>query len=223
MPLSAGPHPCQLAPMQIELWFDVVSPYSYLAYKVLDRYRRKWGFTLVMKPAFLGGVMKAVGNQAPITLPARAPWLVEDVRGQSRFFDITIDVPDGFPHLTIQSMRLLCALCDRKDARAEHVAEALWHGYFAEGKLPDDPEVMRAACTSAELSDKEVDELMARIGTDEIKDKLRAATETIVERGAFGFPVIYVERDGERRRYFGSDRFERIAFEHGLPWHGPRG
>jgi glutathione S-transferase kappa 1 len=209
--------------MQIELWFDIVSPYSYLAYKVLDRYRRKWGFTLVMKPAFLGGVMKAAGNQAPITLPARAPWLVEDAKGQGRFYDITIEVPDGFPHMTIKAMRLLCAMCDRKDARAEHVAEALWHGYFAEGQVPDEPEVMRAAMRSAELGDEEIEELMARIGTDEVKDKLREATDACVALGAFGMPLIIVEKDGERRHYFGSDRFERLAFEHGLRWDGPRG
>lgn len=209
--------------MQIELWFDVVSPYSYLAYKVLDRYRRKWGFTLVLKPAFLGGVMKATGNQPTISLAARAPWLVEDAKGQGRFYDITIEVPEGFPHLTIKAMRLLCAMCDHNDARAEHVAEALWHGYFAEGKVPDEPEVMRAALHSAEVSDKEIDALMERIETDEVKNKLRAATDEIVGLGAFGFPVIFVDKDGERRRYFGSDRFERIAFEHGLRWDGPRG
>ena len=51
--------------MKLELFYDIVSPYSYLALTTLDRYRALWSMELVLRPAFLGGVMKAVGNVPP--------------------------------------------------------------------------------------------------------------------------------------------------------------
>lgn len=65
-PGGAGPSlsfiPC---PMRVTLYFDVVSPYTALAWKVLMRYKPIWEFELVLKPVFLGGVMKVGDNPCP--------------------------------------------------------------------------------------------------------------------------------------------------------------
>ncbi|XP_066568510.1 glutathione S-transferase kappa 1 isoform X2 [Amia ocellicauda] len=49
----------------IQFFYDVVSPYSWLAFEVLCRYRNVWNIDLRLRPSFLGGVMKESG-----TLPA---------------------------------------------------------------------------------------------------------------------------------------------------------
>ena len=57
------------------VYFDTVSPYSYIGVETLLRYRdRVWGekVRVELVPFFLGGVMKASGNQPPATLPAKA-------------------------------------------------------------------------------------------------------------------------------------------------------
>ena len=130
--------------------------------------------------------------------------------------------------MTIKSMRLLTALCDRADARAELVADALWSGYFcaadaASAKQPDDDDVLYAACVHAELNADEIKSLLADAKSDAVKQRLKDATAELIALGAFGMPSIFVEKDGERKRYFGSDRFELIAFDFGLKWQGPQG
>jgi 2-hydroxychromene-2-carboxylate isomerase len=65
--------------------------------------------------------------------------------------------------------------------------------------------------------------VVERSADDGVKARLRAATEEAVDRGAFGFPAMFVmDADGEEM-YFGSDRLSLIAFDRGLTWSGPQG
>lgn len=64
---------------------------------------------------------------------------------------------------------------------------------------------------------------LKQAGDQSIKDALKATTEEAVERGAFGAPTWFVYSDEETRMFFGSDRFEMLAWMYKLPWHGPRG
>ena len=50
--------------VRIEFLYDIVSPYSALAWQVLNRYRASWPTVDILPvPFLLGGVMKASGNQ----------------------------------------------------------------------------------------------------------------------------------------------------------------
>ncbi|XP_064803823.1 glutathione S-transferase kappa 1-like isoform X3 [Oncorhynchus masou masou] len=46
----------------IELFYDVVSPYSWLGFEVMCRYRNVWNIDLKLRPAFLGGIMQGSGS-----------------------------------------------------------------------------------------------------------------------------------------------------------------
>lgn len=48
--------------MRVELFYDCLSPFSYLAFKVLRRYKPVWGFDLQLRPTLLGGVMVCLNN-----------------------------------------------------------------------------------------------------------------------------------------------------------------
>ena len=43
--------------MRVELFFDCLSPFSYLAFQVLRRYQPVWGYELSLRPTLLGGIM----------------------------------------------------------------------------------------------------------------------------------------------------------------------
>ena len=58
--------------MRVEIFFDIVSVYSYFAVEILERYRKAWDLTIVYRPFFLGGVMVAAGNRPPATVPNKA-------------------------------------------------------------------------------------------------------------------------------------------------------
>lgn len=46
----------------IDLFYDIVSPYSFIAFTQLHAYQALWGFTLRLQPVFQGAVMKGSGN-----------------------------------------------------------------------------------------------------------------------------------------------------------------
>jgi glutathione S-transferase kappa 1 len=206
--------------MRLELFYDAVSPWSYLAFETLCRYRKAWELDLVMRPAFLGGVMKATGNAPPASLPARGVYLLRDLARSSRHFDVPLSFPDDFPTNTIAAMRLLTLVAHEHPERHEALARALWQRYWGEGKDLRADSGLVAACTAAGVDVAAIE----ASASDDNKARLRAATDEAVDRGAFGFPAMFVtDADGDEQMFFGSDRLSLLAFEMGLPWHGPLG
>lgn len=47
---------------------------------MLKRYQPVWGFQLVYKPRYLGGVMVGSGNKPPATLPNKGEYLLLQLR-----------------------------------------------------------------------------------------------------------------------------------------------
>jgi glutathione S-transferase kappa 1 len=208
--------------MRLELFYDIVSPYSFLAFEVLRRYRPQWHLDLVLRPAFLGGVMKSTGNTPPATLPAKAPYLLRDLGRLSSWFGVPLSVPNPFPGNTLQTMRLCMATSIDAPTHLEALSGELWRRHWQRDDDVGTPAGLKAGCLAAGIDDVTADRLVARIAEPAIKDALKANTDEAVERGAFGFPAMLVKNsDGGDELYFGQDRLELIAFEHKLPWQGP--
>ncbi len=55
----------------VEFYFDLGSPYSYLAYYRLLQMAEQQEIQIVYKPILLGGVFKATGNRSPIEIPVK--------------------------------------------------------------------------------------------------------------------------------------------------------
>lgn len=205
--------------MRLELFYDVVSPWSYLCFEALVRMRAEWQLDLVLRPAFLGGVMKATGNTPPASLPARGVYLMRDLARSSRYFDVPLSFPSEFPTNTIVPMRLLCLVRRDDPVRLEALSRALWRRYWGEGLTVSGVDDVRAVCVDVGIDPG----LCERLQDDDVKQLLRDATDEAVARGAFGFPAMFVrDEDGDEQMYFGSDRLPLLAFDFQLPWRGPR-
>ncbi|GAA5841743.1 hypothetical protein JCM11251_007071, partial [Rhodosporidiobolus azoricus] len=196
----------------------------------LKRYKQEWGMDLVLKPTFLGGVMQLSGNKPPITIANKGAWMNgQDLPLAADFMDVPYTFPSTFPLNTIHAMRVLRAVEEKYgqgevlDKATEGFFNAIWRpspsGLSAvEALQPSNlPSV-----ASAFLPKSDIDELMQMATSNVIKDKLKDESGQLVKEGAFGFPWIIVERDdGQKRSFFGSDRFEQLAFWLGKEWKGP--
>jgi 2-hydroxychromene-2-carboxylate isomerase len=205
--------------MRLELFYDVVSPWSYLCFEALKRYEQPWHLELVLRPAFLAGVFAATNNAPPISVPARAVYLLHDLARSSRQFHVPLQFPTGFPGNTIAAMRLLTHVAHTAPAQHEQLARALWQAYWQHDRNIADVAVLEAACVEAGLDAS----ALALSSSAEVKAMLRAATDEAVARGAFGFPAMFVAGEHGDELYFGSDRLSQLASEHDLPWSGPAG
>jgi 2-hydroxychromene-2-carboxylate isomerase len=73
---------------KIEFFYDIVSPYSYIAATQMAQFEGK--ADVVWRPVLLGGIFKATGNSGPaFTVAAKAPYMFKDLQRLSRYHQIT--------------------------------------------------------------------------------------------------------------------------------------
>lgn len=181
---------------KVEFFFDVASPYSYLA--ALQVGRLAPYATVEWRPFLIGGVFKLSGNTMPAANPAKGQYMFKDLQRLFAYVGAAHKFPSTFPTNSLTAMRALTA-ADPADVPA--LALALFKAYWAEDRNIADPEVLKALLGEA---------LVAKAGDEAVKDKLKAATEEAARRGAFGAPTFFVGDD----MYFGEDRL--FLIEHAL-------
>lgn len=177
-------------PTPIEFFFDVASPYSYLASTVITEVGARAGAPVRWRPFLLGGVFRAVGNQPPATLAVRAPYMLTDLHRWAQRYGVPFQMPSFFPINSLLPMRALASLPEDALPAA---AGAVFRAHWAEGRDPSDPAVL-AALIGADA--------VAAAQSPAVKEHLRANTEEAVARGAFGAPTFFVGAE----MYFGNDR-----------------
>ena len=94
---------------RIEFFFDLVSPYSYLAYGQVGRICEEQGAELVLRPMLLGAVHKAVGLQAPIERQNKGRYQLWDIHRWAKHYGLPMQFPEPFPFRTLKTMRAALA------------------------------------------------------------------------------------------------------------------
>lgn len=183
-------------PRKIEFFFDIASPYSFLAALQIPRLERLAG--VEWRPFLIGGVFKAANNVMPAANPAKGQYMLQDLKRLFAYHGEPFRWPSRFPMNSLQVMRCITAL-----PQAERPAATLklYRAYWADDRDLADPAVL------TELLGADV---VARATDEAVKTELREATESAAGRGAFGAPTFFLGDD----MYFGEDRV--FLIEHAL-------
>ncbi|XP_023138530.1 glutathione S-transferase kappa 1-like [Amphiprion ocellaris] len=211
----------------VELFYDVVSPYSWLGFEVMCRYRNLWNIDLKLRPAFLGGVMQGSGNKPPGFVFNKMHYMIHDLRRLAEYFDVPLQQPSDpeevmFNKGSLAAMRFVAAVQQKGgDKKTEKVSRELWRRIWSEDKDITEPASLSEAAVKAGLTDGEIKEVLEMCTSKEIKEKLKSCTEEALKLGAFGFPMMVCHVDGKPEMFFGSDRFELMAHCIGEKWLGP--
>lgn len=183
----------------LEFYYDLSSPYSYLAATRVEQVAREAGLELVPRPFVLGAVFKAVGNQPPALIPAKAAWMISDLARWARLYEVPFRMPDTFPINAMKGHRMILAAGDA----GWKLALALYRAYWADNRDITSEEVLLEVASGLGLDGEK---LLAATEDPEIKQRLRAYTEEAVSRGAFGAPTFFV--GGEM--FYGNDRLQFV-------------
>jgi 2-hydroxychromene-2-carboxylate isomerase len=184
-------------PKSFDFFYDLGSPYSYLASTRLAGIEQRTGARAHLLPITLGGLRKATGHQLPP--PQQLKYMSEDTARWAHEYGVKMQIPKAFPISTILGLRA-CIAADRVGKAREAMA-ALFHTYWAEGDDISDPAVIEPSLTKAGLQGKAI---LAATQEQEIKDGLRRNTDLALARGVFGVPTLFV---GERS-FWGNDRLQ---------------
>lgn len=188
----------------IEFFFDVASPYTYLAASRIDDLASNAGLSVVWKPFLLGGVFKATGNTLPAAVAPKAAYMLEDLRRLASLYDVGFSFPaSNFPLNSILPQRALTALYLQDQDSMKTLAKELFRRYWSEDADLSEPDVLAQIASDVGLDGEA---LVAKAARQEVKDALRELTDEAVARGAFGAPTFFYDDE----LYFGNDRLEHI-------------
>jgi 2-hydroxychromene-2-carboxylate isomerase len=187
----------------LEFFYDVGSPWTYLAFHRIEAVAAEAGAELLWKPILVGGVFNAVnpGVYAARANPAkpRADYMAKDLADWARLYGLRIVWPPTvFPVNSVRAMRGALAAFDA--GRGCEFSRAAFEAYWGEDRDLSRDEVLADVASRAGLDPAA---FLARIASPELKQRLRANTDELVARGGFGSPTIFVD-GGDM--YFGTDR-----------------
>ncbi len=186
---------------RIEFFFDYASTYTYLAHRAVEELAARQDAELVFRPMVLGFVFKATGNNMPAAVPAKAAYMVHDVRRWARHYGLPFHMPSVFPVNTIRALRAAVAAIEDGIFLPFH--HAVMKGYWADDQDIGDSEVLTALATGAGLDGAR---LVTRAEEPAVKAQLKKNTDEAIERGAFGAPTFFV---GDQM-FWGNDRLSFV-------------
>ena len=187
----------------VEFYFDLGSPYSYLAYYRLLQMAEQQEIQIVYKPILLGGVFKATGNRSPIEIPVKGAYSILDMQRWAEYYQIPMQMNPHFPMNTLTLMRILTGVQLLSLEKFEQVLKLLFDAMFGTPQNLNEPTVLAEVLEPSGFS---VEDIMSMVQSDVVKQKLITETEQAIQRGIFGAPTFFVGDE----MYWGQDRLHFV-------------
>ena len=191
---------------QLTFYFDVISPYAYLAFDQLPRTLSGLSYQVSYQPVLFGAVLQHHGQLGPAEIPGKREWTYRQAMWLARQQGLSMTLPKSHPFNPLGLMRLATA-CDANGHPNRFVCEQLFKHVWASGLEAADPERLNEL-TQTLAPERAPD-------AQDVKDQLRAATEQAIAKGVFGVPTIEV--NGEL--FWGQDALPMLKqFLDGDTW-----
>jgi 2-hydroxychromene-2-carboxylate isomerase len=176
----------------LTLYFDFVSPYSYLAFKRLHELPDD--VAVELRPVLFAGLLNHFGQKGPAELAPKRRWTYRWCTWWAKELGIAFRFPASHPFNPLHHLRLAIAAGPTPE-NVGRIFDAVW----TTGAEAADPAAFKALAASLGVDE-------ARLGAPEVKDKLRSNTEEAAARGVFGVPTY--ELDGEL--FWGADALDFV-------------
>jgi len=186
---------------QTSFYFDLGSPYAYLAAERLDDVMPA---SIQWRPISLGALFKLTGRSSwALGDPHRRGDGMTDVESRARRYGLPpLRWPDPWPGNYLMAMR--AATFAYQAGRGRQFTAHAFRSAFQDGRDLSMPcHVLRAA-RDAGVEEREVEEA---VQDPEIKLALREATDAAHRLGVFGVPTIAIDTE----LFWGEDRLEDAA------------
>ncbi len=162
-------------------YFDVVSPFSYLALPAVEALSRRR--RVLLRPVVLGAVLAHWGQLGPAEIEPKRLHTYRLCQFMAERAGVPMRFPPRHPFRSLDALRLLAAL-DAEPGPVRAAFDFVW----AEGRDPGDPAERDALCARLGVGDHGA--FVAERGA---KDRLRAWTDGAVAAGVFGVPTLAVD------------------------------
>lgn len=161
-------------------YFDVVSPFAYLALPAVEAIARRR--PVLFRPVVFGAVLAHWGQLGPAEIEPKRLHTYRLCRFMAERAGIPMRFPPRHPFRSLDALRLLAAL-DSQPGPVRAAFDFVW----AEGRDPGDPAERDALCARLGVGDHG-----ALVAERDAKARLRAWTDGAIAAGVFGVPTLAV-------------------------------
>jgi 2-hydroxychromene-2-carboxylate isomerase len=182
----------------ITFYFDVISPYAYLAFERLPEALQGISYEVTYKPVLFAGLLKHHGQLGPAEIPSKREWTYRQVQWLAHELGIDFKMPTAHPFNPLQLMRLAVAT-NIPGLPNRYVTHKLFQHVWCTGYEAADE--TRFEALKAELK------LAVDPHSTEAKALLKIHTDSAIQLGVFGVPTLEV--DG--KLFFGLDSLPMLA------------
>ena len=182
----------------IDFYFDIISAYSYIAHKKIEKIKDNQKITFNYKPIFLGGLHNLAGISAPAFNKYKMKNMQNDCELVSKKNNISFTWNSKFPMNSLYLMRgYLCLSDDQKNNYLNTFFQAYWKDNL---DLSNDEEIIKLLNTLNIDNEK----FLNGIKEQSIKDVLKDKTKEEIKKEVFGAPTFIANN----KSFWGQDRLE---------------
>ena len=182
----------------IDFYFDIISPYSYIAHKKIQKIKEHQKVIFNYKPILLGGLHNLAGISAPAFNKYKIKNMQSDCELVSKKNNISFKWNSKFP---INSLSIMRGYLSVEDSQKEDYLNIFFNAYWRDNlDLSSEKEFSKL------LENLKIDSkiFFDKITQQSIKDNLKQFTNDAFENEVFGAPTFIVNN----KIFWGQDRLE---------------
>ena len=182
----------------IDFYFDIISPYSYIAHKKIQKIKEHQKVIFNYKPILLGGLHNLAGINAPAFNKFKIKNMQSDCELVSKKNNISFKWNLKFP---INSLPIMRGYLSVEDGQKEDYLNIFFDAYWKDNlDLSSEKEISKL------LESLKIDSkiFFEKITQQSIKDTLKKFTNDAFEKEVFGAPTFIVDN----KIFWGQDRLE---------------
>jgi 2-hydroxychromene-2-carboxylate isomerase len=182
----------------ITFYFDVISPYAYLAFERLPEALQGLSYEVTYKPVLFAGLLKHHGQLGPAEITPKRAWTYRQVQWLAHELGIELKMPAAHPFNPLALLRLAVA-CGTNGLPNRYVVETLFRHVWRDG--------LDAECAQRTADLTELLQPAHAPDAFDVKSLLKAFTKSAIEDGVFGVPTFKVDD----KLFFGLDSLTMLA------------
>ena len=189
---------------KIDFYFDISSPYSYLAHEQIKLFEKENKYKSNYMPVFLGGLHQMANITAPGLNPSRAKHMIKDLKICADWYKIKFQFNRYFPLKTINIMR--GAIVAENEGFLNNYIDKFFKAAWVDSLNLNDEKILEKFIKNMDINPKNFFE---KIKNQTVKEDLKNRTDTAFKKGVFGAPTFIVGS----KIFFGQDRLEFVYRE----------
>ena len=200
---------------EIHFYFDVISPYAWLAFQALPKSLEGISHTVRYHPVVFGAMLKHHGQLGPAEMPGKRDWTYRQVMWLAKQQGTVLQMPASHPFNSLALQRMAVATSPKGEP-ARDVVEAIFKHVWCSGlEATDEARIAELQKHLTQLLQVSRPGFQIDIQSPEVKQQLLQQTQAAIDIGLFGVPSMVV--DGQV--FWGQDALPMLrAYLDGDAW-----